>query len=38
VEQALKLKNKLVINTCGWVDGFGAVILRKLFDILPKST
>jgi hypothetical protein len=25
-------KNYLFINTCGWVDGLGKDILRKIFD------
>lgn len=27
IEKSKGLKGKLVVNTCGWVDGFGAVLL-----------
>lgn len=33
-----KKSSKLVVNTCGWVEGLGAFLIFQFLRILPKST
>jgi len=29
-------EQRFVMNTCGWVDGFGAVMLQEILKQLPR--